>query len=393
MKWKMSIAGGLTAVCLSTWMLPANAQEIVDTPVTQAENGEQAETETQAETEEQAETGEQEQPVETTAASVHISDVTGMNEDSAVSLLNENAAAASIFLDIIKNYEYTGEDNEGIVIAQDKVGELENLSQVTITISLGQEPQEFLAQSTDNGIDLGSFGLAAYQSAANHTTKYKLGIDWDSLPYSYEYNWDNSDSVWKWGMWVNGQCIILPQGEFNTDVRHKMQLYCDGTYVYYHVVMCTDYGAKVNGQDYQFYIDGQMAAYTLTFRDGRSITGNTGNLAPGTYELDVRHRNSALSYQVADGTLAYMTKYDNDYNAEIEMRVPLASMKEQNPDIDIENIGSIEFFNPNLMYRRITAAGASTFPLQSAGAALLVVPLSTLLLGRKTKKSKTMSQR
>ena len=153
--------------------------------------------------------------------------------------------------------------------------------------------------------------------------------------------------------------------------------------------MCTDYGAKVNGQDYQFYIDGQMAAYTLTFQDGRSITGNTGNLAPGTYQLDVRHRNSALSYQVADGTLAYMTKYDNDYNAEIEVRVPLASMKEQNPDIDIENIGSIEFFNPNLMYRRISAAGASTFPLQSAGVALLGVPLSTLLLRRKKRASQT----
>ena len=51
---------------------------------------------------------------------------------------------------------------------------------------------------------------------------------------------------------------------------------------------------------------------------------------------------------------------DGNINNEMEIVIPLETLKEQNNNIDIDHIQTIEFFNPNLMYRHISCGGAST---------------------------------
>lgn len=187
--------------------------------------------------------------------------------------------------------------------------------------------------------------------------------DWDGLPYSYEYNWDNSQNCWQWGVWVDGVCYKTPVNEYDTNVRHKMQLYCDGEYVYLHIVFSRDYWAKFNGEDYQFFINGDMAAFQVEWVGGGTITNNLGDTSPGIYEVEVRHRNSSMSYDVANGSSAYLKVNEGNVNDELELRIPLSEMKRQNNSINLEAISTIEFYTPNLMYRRITAAGTSTGPV------------------------------
>lgn len=319
-------------------------------------------------------------------ATVEIPDVTGLSEEEAVDLLEAFTLSDGSKLEIIKTYEYSAETEADTVLVQEPVGRvgIEDAAQVFLTVSLGQEPAEVLSGGSQEVSALSAFGLAAAPAA--NFTESRLGIDWASLPSSYEYNWDNSSNCWYYGVWVDGECYKTPEGTYSTDVRHKMQLYCDGAYVYLHVIISRDYGSKFNGEDYQFWIDGQMAAFQVEYVGGGIITGNTGNLAPGTYQVEVRHRNSSMSYEVVPDSLAYLTKYENDINAEVELRIPLSELQRQNPNIDLDNIGTIEFFTPNLMYRRITASGADTMPLATAGAAFLLIPGSTVLIRRKWKK-------
>ena len=46
--------------------------------------------------------------------------------------------------------------------------------------------------------------------------------DWENLPCTYEYNWDNSQNFWQWGVWIDGVCYKTEPGTYSTDVRHKI---------------------------------------------------------------------------------------------------------------------------------------------------------------------------
>lgn len=186
--------------------------------------------------------------------------------------------------------------------------------------------------------------------------------DWDSQPCSYEYNWDNSENCWNWGVWIDGVCYKTEPGTYSTDVRHKMQMYCDGEYVYLHIVYSRDYQVGLNGDDFQFFVNGQMAAFQVTSESGSSIDTMMEN-EPGIYPLDIRHRDTGLSFLYAEGTDGYLRLTEDKINNEIEIKIPLAEIQRQNPEINVETITSIEFFTPNLMYRRITAVGTSSGPL------------------------------
>jgi len=186
--------------------------------------------------------------------------------------------------------------------------------------------------------------------------------DWDNLPCSYEYNWDNSQNCWQWGVWIDGVCYMTKPGTYSTDVRHKMQMYCDGVNVYLHIVYSRDYGSKLNGNDFQFYVDGQMAAFQLVQPNG-GLFENMAQNAPGVYPLEIRHRNTGLSFLNAEGTNGYLRITADKINNEIEIKIPLTELKRQNSHINIETITMIEFFTPNLMYRRISAVGTSTGPV------------------------------
>lgn len=216
-------------------------------------------------------------------------------------------------------------------------------------------------------------GTVAHATELEYTNGFSLGegsavsidgdfSDWDSLPCSYEYNWDNSDNCWQWGVWVDGVCYKTEPGTYSTDVRHKMQMYCDGAYVYLHIVYSRDYGARLNGSDFQFFVNGQMAAFQVVAPEGGSFEGLADN-DPGVYPLEIRHRDTGLSFLNADGTDGYLHVTEDKINNEIEIRIPLAELQRQNPQIDAETITSIEFYTPNLMYRRISAVGTSSGPV------------------------------
>ena len=159
--------------------------------------------------------------------------------------------------------------------------------------------------------------------------------DWEDYPESYEYNWDNSQNCWNLGVWYDGKCYKTAEGTYDTNVRHKMQMVSNGTTVFVHIIFSRDYGAKFNGEDYQFYIDGKMAAFQVEYKNGGTITNNTQNLP-------------------------VLTKYKEDVNMELEFSIPLSEMKKQNPTINLNTVSIIEFFTPNLMYRKISCVGTPT---------------------------------
>lgn len=228
--------------------------------------------------------------------------------------------------------------------------------------------EEILEEETTEVVNKKARSLStSYDNEFNLMGDGKISIDgdfsdWEGLPYSYEYNWDNSQNCWQWGVWVDGVCYKTEEGTYSTDVRHKMQLYCDGSYVYLHIIISRDYGSKFNGEDYQFWVDGNMAAFQVEWPGGGTITGNLGNTSPGVYPVEVRHRDSSMSYDVATGSSGYLKVNENNLNDELEIKIPLSELQRQNGNINSETISTIEFFTPNLMYRRISSAGTSTAP-------------------------------
>lgn len=237
-----------------------------------------------------------------------------------------------------------------------------------------EEKKETFRLSRDNSM--------SFTNSANISIDGNFS-DWDGLPYSYEYNWDNSENCWYWGVWVDtpeGQiCYKTPEGEYSVDVRHKMQLYCDGKNVYYHLVIATQYGSQFNGEDYQLYIDGNMAAFQVEWPGGGTITGNLeGQTAPGTYRVEVKHRDSSMSYDEAIGSCAYLRVPDDYRNVELEISIPLEELVRQNSSINTDTMSTIEFFCPNLMYRRIVCSGTPTFPVILGGICVVIVLIAFL---------------
>ena len=210
-------------------------------------------------------------------------------------------------------------------------------------------------------------GNLAYTNAFSLKDEAAVAIDgdfsdWDSLPCSYEFNWDNSANCWEHGVWVDGVCYKTEPGTYSTDVRHKMQLYCDGEYVYLHIVYAREYGDRLNGNDFRFYVNEQEAAFQVVAPGGGFFESMKDN-DPGVYALEIRHRDTGLSFLNAGGTNGYLHLTEDKINNEIEIRIPLAELQRQNANIDVETITSIQFFTPNLMYRRITAVGTSSGPI------------------------------
>jgi len=186
--------------------------------------------------------------------------------------------------------------------------------------------------------------------------------DWNSVPSSYEYNWDNSDNCWNQGVWVDGVCYKTEQGKYSTDVRHKVQMHTDGENVYLHIVFSRDYEAGFNGEDYQLSVDGNTASFQIEFLEGGTVTNNLDNLEPGVHEVAVKHANSSLSSTSVEGAKAYLKTNDNNVNNEIEIAIPIKSLEQQNSSINSDNISVVSFYNPNLMYRDVAVAGTSSGP-------------------------------
>lgn len=182
---------------------------------------------------------------------------------------------------------------------------------------------------------------------------------WSNYPTSYEYNWDNSQNCWNWGEWKDGVKYTTPEGTYDNNVRHEMGMYSDGENIHLRISYATIYSAIANGDDMNFYIDGQGAKFRVLYADNGS--GITGQSRPeGTYDLVVVNGDHWNSSYEANGSYGTMIVKDGNINNEMEIVIPLETLREQNNNIDIDHIQTIEFFNPNLMYRHISCGGAST---------------------------------
>lgn len=188
--------------------------------------------------------------------------------------------------------------------------------------------------------------------------------DWSDKPHSWEYNWDNSQNCWHWGEWLNGVKYTTPEGTYDENVRHKMSLYCDGEYVYlYEKFARIYYDKKMNGNDMEFFIDGVECKFQLNDFDGNQLTNVAKNWGPGVYEVQLVHENGALSsYNVFGGSACYTVHNPEHINDELEIKIPLSEFKRQNDRVNIKDYSTIEYYNYNLMYRKLTCTGTSTGP-------------------------------
>ena len=186
--------------------------------------------------------------------------------------------------------------------------------------------------------------------------------DWNDKPAAYIYNWDNSNKCWYDGVWIEDECYKTEVGTFDTNVRHKAQLFCDGEYIYLHLIFSKDYLALQNGNDYQFYVDGEMAAFQIETPNRETIVNYKYDV--GIHNLFISHRNSSMSYEEVLGAKGYITCYnEKNYNNELELKIPLSELQRQNPNIDLDDFSSIEWFSPNLGYERITITCTPTIPI------------------------------
>lgn len=227
---------------------------------------------------------------------------------------------------------------------------------------------------------------------------------WDDIPISYEQNHDDSGNCWVNGFWITDpetgetKQHILEQGTYDNIARHEMQLYCDGDNVYLKITYAAIYGgiwafspddnekaAHGNGEDFQFYIDGVDTKFQITQQgNGEPIT----NWKPeaGTYVVDVRNGNYDPSFSIVDGAAAYYHVTENGVNNSLELKIPMEAFQAQNGSVNLDNFNMVQFFTPNLMLERLTAAGSPTGAVPFSAAVFLLVPASYVWLKRKDDK-------
>lgn len=302
---------------------------------------------------------------------VNIPDVVGKTETEAKALLQQVILPDGSTIEIIVKYKYTKEAPKDIVYKQSLSGMVEapKAQKISIFVSMGIDPAETIVDG--------------YLEPLDQRINSKYGIDWDSQPEVYEYNWDNSQACWETGVWIDSVKYLTPEGTYNTNVRHKIQLYTDGTYVYTHIVYSRDYSSAANGSDFNYYVDGNRVSFQVETYNGKQLESHS--LSPGTYEVRVRHASGSTSGTVASDASAFFTVFESQLNPHLEMRIPLSEMVLQNGNIDVESFGGIRFTTPNLMMGSITAAGADTAPFVMAVAAFIIIPATGVAINRKKK--------
>ncbi len=317
-------------------------------------------------------------------AEQQVPDVTGMSLADAESVLADVTLSGGGQIEIIKEYQYSDTAPADEVLQQSIEASVSSsdTTKVNLVVSLGQEPLEELPFESIEVSETGSFGLSAYNSEPVIVIDGSYD-DWQDKPCSWEYNWDNSDNCWKWGVWGNGlEGYTTPEGTYDANVRHQVSLFVDGEYVYLYIKFARIYDPGFNGWDNNFSLGGdQSAKFVLTDLDGSDF--DAANKDAGLYELVVKHGDASMSWGAVEGAKAFLRIYDYKYNAELEMKIPLSQMKAQNPNMDVEHIGMISWWNPNLTYRAVYASGAGTMPFALAGIALIGVPLSTAYIKKK----------
>lgn len=298
-------------------------------------------------------------------------DLVGKKIDEIYSLINLSED------NVIITYELNEDLEEGLILTQSiLVGEsytVESILDLTVsTTSLELVDEASLKLDLMNSFALNKKPEAKETMSTESVGNSNILLNWDSIPYSYEYNWDNSSNCWQWGVWIDGVCYKTPEGEYSTDVRHKMQIYCDNEYVYVHIIYSRDYYARANGDDFQFIVNGQRTRFQISDGSGGSITHS---FSSGTNSVVVEHEDSALSGSRVEDSEGYLVvNNDENINNQLEFKIPLSEIARQNSSIDLDNMSMVEFFTPNLMYRGISCAGSSTFGL------IILIPITLLIV-------------
>ena len=277
----------------------------------------------------------------TTEEEIDVNSLIGLSESEIpVETINDE--------NTIVKYVITDEAEPGTIIG---VEEGDNL-----TLQIASE--ELIAESKTSKFNL----LSSFDLFDDMTDEPSIEDgSWDDYPVSYEYNWDNSQSAWNWGEWRDGVKYTTEQGTYDNNVRHAMGMYSDGENIHLHISYATIYQSIANGDDFNFYIDGQGAKVRVLYADnGSGITGQARE--EGKYDLVVVNGDHWNSGYEANGSYGTMIVKDGNINNEMEIVIPLSTLKEQNSAINTDNIQNIEFFTPNLMYRRISCGGASSGP-------------------------------
>lgn len=215
--------------------------------------------------------------------------------------------------------------------------------------------------------------------------------DWKDVPYSYEYNWDNPyiyQNQWNPATKKNETITYTDENgkPYNTTIRHKMSLYRDEKYIYLHIIIAKNYDHGFNGNDYEFYCDGQKVRFQVDLPGGKQITSRS--FGEGIYPVEVRHEDSGISGSVVKDFKAMLKRNANGSNDELELKIPFTEFHRQNPKIDAGNIRVLEFFTPNLMYRHIACAGTDTAPYVGISVCSAAA-IAGCLLYKKKKKGKT----
>ena len=290
--------------------------------------------------------------------------------------------------EVIIEYAYSDTVDVDVVISQELVED-----KITLTVSLGVEPEEDLYIVTREVDKLSSFGLSAYSATPAITIDGNFD-DWADKPYSYEYDWDNSGSCWYYGVWGGGlQGYKTPEGTYDDNVRNKISFFVDGEYAYLYVKIAKCSGRSFSGYDYRFFDStGQYAFFNVVNPDKSSIRLGSGMNMPGVHEVSVLHGTSQYSYTQVEGAKAYLKINDDYQQSELELKIPLSQMELQNPNMTREHMDTMQFANPHLTQRRVTASGAGTAPFVAAGIALIGVPASVMILKRKSMKKQKKEQ-
>lgn len=301
-----------------------------------------------------------------------IPDVTGMNYNDA------EAALAGVPVEIIRKFAASEAIPEDEVISQSAVGAVAEgeVTQLILTVSQGAEGEK--PQKMTEGRARGLSAVLSDQANISIDGEFS---DWADKPYSWEYGYDNSSEVWGGWFYVDGKAEWCPKPTFNNIVRNKISLYYDSENVYVYVQLAKAYKAGFSGEDFEFTIDGQKAAFQLMAQE-------VDNKTPGVYTVYVKDRNS---YALADGAVANILVHEGGVNNEMEVKIPLEALKTHNPNINIDNIGTIQFKTSHLMYRPITASGADTMPFVWAALVLVIVPVSAYAIYKYNGKKKTQN--
>lgn len=194
--------------------------------------------------------------------------------------------------------------------------------------------------------------------------------DWADKPGSYVYNWDNSQNCWVHGVWVDGIPYTTPEGTYSTDVRHYVQAYKDDEGIAVHIVFSRDYGAGVNSENYNFSFGNDNTSFQLTDANGNTLTNNVNNMAPGTYNVVLKHGNGSVSGSEVADSVATLHIPEDRVNAEIEFYIPYEAFTTQNGAINASDTSSVSLNNSNIMYEPVYIEGAPTGSLFSTIAGL-----------------------